>query len=329
MIDAFGFMIEKPVETESKIENANRRRFEKSEIHFGPIDAALVGMTVIWGLNFVVVKATFDEIAPFAFVAVRFAIAAILLILIVRVRQGGFVIPRRDWGRVALLGIIGTTIYQPLYISGLALTKASNSALILATTPAFIVLLNRFLLGERFMARGWLGIVLAFAGILLIVLSSGDLATDSSALRGDAIILAATMCWSFYSVLAAPLLKRYSSLALTALSTIWGTLPLVILCTPALLTQPWAKVSVGAWSGLLYSATFGIVIAYMIWNFGVQRIGGARTAIYNNLTPVVAALAAVVFLNESLSLLKIAGAVGIFGGLFLARTAHVVVEPEA
>ncbi len=79
---------------------------------------------------------------------------------------------------------------------------------------------------------------------------------------------------------------------------------------------------------MLYSALFAIVIAYIIWNLGIQRIGGARTAIYSNLTPVIATLAATFFLNEQLTPLKIIGAVIIFVGLYLARTAHIVLEPE-
>ncbi|MBI4670693.1 MAG: DMT family transporter [Chloroflexi bacterium] len=298
----------------------------ESKIVFGLTDAALIAMTVIWGLDFIVIKTTLSEISPFAFMAGRFVIAGTLLVLVVKWRQGGFGIPRADWGKVALLGIVGTTIYQPLFLNGLALTKASNSALILASTPAFIVLLNRFIRGERFTLRGWVGIALSFLGITLIVFSSGDLTLDSSALLGDVFILAATILWSLYSVLSAPLLKRYSSLSLTALSTLFGTIPLVILSIPALLAQPWPSVSPGGWSGLLYSAIFAIVVAYVIWNIGVQRIGGARTAMYNNLTPVIATLAATVFLSESLTVLKIAGAIVIFVGLYLARTANVVVS---
>jgi drug/metabolite transporter (DMT)-like permease len=78
----------------------------------------------------------------------------------------------------------------------------------------------------------------------------------------------------------------------------------------------------GAWAGLVYSAVFAIVVAYVIWNMGVQRIGGARTALYANLIPVVGAAAAAVFLNEPLTVLKVTGAAIIFAGLHLARTAR-------
>lgn len=141
-------------------------------------------MAVIWGLNFIVVKTTLSEITPIVFAALRFILAAVVLFVIVHFRQGGFHIPRAAWGRVALVGIIGTTLYQPLFINGLALTKASNSALILAGTPALIALLNRVLGRESLSRRGWIGISLSFAGIGLVVLSGGDLALDANSLTG-------------------------------------------------------------------------------------------------------------------------------------------------
>ncbi len=312
-----------PTSSQSKIEN------QKSKIAFGLTDLALLAMTVIWGLNIVVIKATLFELTPFAFAAIRFVLASALLFAIVRVRQGGFHIPRSVWARVAVAGIVGTTIYQPLFINGIGLTQASNSALILACTPAFVVLLNRALGRERLAGRGWVGIVLAFGGLALVVLSGGELALDGAAMRGNLMLLGAAFCWALYAILCAPLLKRYSSLSVTALSTIIGALPLIFISIPAVLDQDWTRLSLNGWGGVVYSSVFAIVVAFVIWNYGVQRLGGARTAVFNNLVPVVAAIAAAIFLNEALTPMKILGAVIIFIGLYLARTANTVIEPEA
>jgi drug/metabolite transporter (DMT)-like permease len=285
-------------------------------------------MTFIWGLNFVVVKTTFLEISPLAFMALRFLTASILFLVVVRISQQGFHIPRAAWGRVALLGILGTTIYQPLFLVGLSLSQASNSALILATTPAFVVLLNRFLYNERFAMRGWIGLALSFSGLALIIFSGGGVALGGSALLGNAMILGATICWSLFSVLSAPLLKRYSSLSVAALSTIMGTVPLLFISAPAVASQNWSQVTLSGWLGLIYSAGLAIVVAYILWNTGVKRIGSARTAIYNNLTPVIATFGAAVFLGEPLTIFKIVGAAIIFIGLYLSRTANLIIEPE-
>jgi drug/metabolite transporter (DMT)-like permease len=227
-----------------------------------------------------------------------------------------------------VLGLVGTTLYQPLFLTGFSMSQASNSALILATTPAFVVLINRFWHKERFARRGWLGLLLSFSGLGLIFVSGGDLALNSQGLLGDGLVLIAAICWSFYSVLSAPALKQYSSLSIAALSTVFGTIPLLLISIPALSAQDWSRVTLIGWLAVVYASVFAIVIAYILWNYGVKRIGSARTAIYNNLTPVIATFGAAVFLGEPLTPVKIVSAVIIFVGLYLARTANIVMEPE-
>lgn len=299
-----------------------------AKFQFGTTDLALLLMTLIWGLNFVVVKTTFLELDPFTFLTLRFLFASIFFLVVVYLVQKGFHIPRRAWVQVLLLGVVGTSLYQPLFMAGLSLSQASTSALILATTPAFVVLLNRIISRERFAARGWLGLLFSFSGLALIILSGGDFALHSRALWGDALVLTATICWSFYSVLSAPLLRRYSALSVAALSTIMGTVPLLFITAPAVAAQNWAQVTTSGWLGVLYSSVLAIGIAYILWNYGVKRIGSAHTAIYNNLTPVIATFGAAIFLGEPLTVFKIVGAVIIFAGLYLARTANIVMEPE-
>ena len=208
---------------------------QPSNVQFGTTDVALILMTVIWGMNFVIVKTMFSEVTPLAFVSIRFVLGAVLLFIVVRVREGGFQIPRAEWGRVAVVGIVGTALYQPIYITGLLYTKVSNAALIVACTPVLIVLLNRFLGRERFTARGWVGIVFCFVGIAVVVLSGGEVASGDQSWIGDLLLLVATCGWALYSVLAAPLLKKYSPLSVTALSIIFGTIPLVLFGLPAML----------------------------------------------------------------------------------------------
>lgn len=315
-------MAEKSTRTEP------RAAAQPARIQFGTTDLALVAMSLIWGFNFVVVKTTFLELSPFVFLALRFLFASIFFLVVVYLVQKGFHIPRRAWGKILVLGIVGTSLYQPLFMTGLSLSQASTSALILATTPAFVVFLNRIISRERFSARGWLGLLFSFTGLALIILSGADFVHDARALLGDGLVLAATVCWSFYSVLSAPLLKRYSALSVAALSTIMGTVPLLFITAPAVAAQNWSQVTTTGWLGVLYSSVFAIGIAYILWNYGVKRIGSAHTAIYNNLTPVIATFGAAIFLGEPLTVFKIVGAIVIFIGLYLARTANIVMEPE-
>ena len=290
----------------------------------GAIDAALLMMSIIWGINAVVVKATYAQIPPMAFMSIRFLVAGTLLLVVAMSVERSLAVRRRDWGLLVAAAMVGTGIYQPLFLNGLSMTTASNTALILAASPAFVALLNRLLGRELLSIRGWFGIALAFVGIALIVEGGGGVEFGSEIFFGDLLILLGTFLWACYAVLAAPLMRTYSPLRVTALTTAIGALPLILLGAPAVAALPPGQVQPSGWAGLLFSAVFAIVVAYIIWNSGVKKIGGARTALYNNLVPVIATIAAAIFLGETITPLKVIGAAVIFFGLHLARTAKVV-----
>ena len=291
---------------------------------FGAIDLALLMMTVIWGINAVVVKATYAQIPPMAFMAIRFLVAGALLLLVAWGVERSLAVRRRDWPLLVAAAMVGTGFYQPLFLTGLSMTTASNTSLIIAASPAFVALLNRMLGRELLAPRGWFGIALAFVGIVLIVEGGGGLEFGSQVFFGDLLILVGTFLWASYAVLAAPLMVTYSPLRVTALTTGIGALPLILLGLPAVAALPLHQVQLSGWAGLLYSAIFAIVIAYIIWNSGVKKIGGARTSLYSNLIPVIGTIAAAIVLGEAITPLKVIGAGVIFVGLHLARTAKVV-----
>jgi drug/metabolite transporter (DMT)-like permease len=291
--------------------------------HFGAIDVALLAMTVIWGLNAVVVKAIFVQMPPQVFMAVRFALAGALLLAVAYGVERSLAIRRRDLLLLLAAAMVGTGFYQPIFLYGLSLTSASNAVLIIAISPVFVALINHVLGRETLSPRAWAGIGLALAGVVLIVEGgAAGLHFDLQGLQGDALVLLSTFLWALYAVVAAPLVRVYTPLRVTALTTAIGALPLMLLGAPAVYAMDWTQVNGWGWAGLVYSAVFAIVVAYVIWNMGVQRIGGARTALYANLIPVVGAAAAAIFLNEPLTVLKVTGAAIIFAGLHLARTAR-------
>ncbi len=288
---------------------------------FGLIDLMLLGMAFIWGVNFSVVKVSLVEMSPLAFNSLRFTLASALTLGALRLVEGDIGFARKDWWRLLGLGIIGNTCYQLFFINGVNLTTAGNSSLILASTPIFVSIIGTIVGLERLGKRAWLGIFLSFLGIAAIVFCSGqDLSLAGGTTLGDLLILGAAMCWSVYTVLAKPFMERYSPLKMTALAMVSGTFFLDLCSVPAWLAQDWAAVSWKGWLGLAFSSSMGIALAYIIWNLGVGKVGGSRTAVYSNLVPVVALITAWLTLGERIFLLQIVGAIVIFVGIYLTRS---------
>ncbi|MDI7250730.1 MAG: DMT family transporter, partial [Bacillota bacterium] len=102
-------------------------------------------------------------------------------------------------------------------------------------------------------------------------------------------------------------LDRYSPLRVTALTMSAGTIPMILLSAPVLMAQDWGRVTATSWAALVYSYSVPIVVGYLIWSWGIQRIGSGRTAIYSNLSPLVASLLGWALLGERWSAPQVAG----------------------
>ncbi|MGB9881014.1 MAG: DMT family transporter, partial [Anaerolineae bacterium] len=230
-------------------------------------------------------------------------------------------IARRDWGLVLLLSFIGNLVYQILFINGLARSRASNTSLILSTSPIFVALVSTLTKTEKLSGRNWAGILLSFLGIFLLITGSNNVvAIDQRTLWGSVLVLCSTISWATYTVLLKCLVQRTSVIKATA----WimaATTPLLILAAlPDLLTQDWRTISLGSWLGLFYSSAIAIGIGYVIWNTGVQRVGSVRTAVYSYFTPVISVVVAWIFLGENMQPVQALGALGILLGVWLGRS---------
>lgn len=287
---------------------------------FSATDLMLIFMSVVWGLNFTAIKGALADFQPLTFNALRFGTSSLFLLGLLWLKERNIGIHRKDLVRFVILAIIGNTAYQLFFINGIALTTATNSALILATTPIFIILFGALLDVEKVTSRIVQGIILSFLGVVMIVLGAGNTLTFSNeSLLGDLLIVANPICWSIYTVLSKPMLKEYSPLKLTAVTMAIGAVPLVIVGAPTLGTQNWAAISINAWLGLGFSAFLAIGLGYVIWYTGVSRIGSARTSLYDNLVTVFAVAAAWILLSESMTIIQILGAVLVFVSLYVVR----------
>jgi drug/metabolite transporter (DMT)-like permease len=282
-------------------------------------DALLAVMVFFWGINFIVVKAAFAVFSPLGFNAVRFSLAAATIALVAALagarRPAAALFPR-----LALLGVIGNTFYQLCFIEGLARTRAGNAALIMAAIPVQTAVASHLVGHERLRARDVLGLGFSTAGIATIVLGGGAAVGFGETLTGDLLMLLGTVCWSAYTIGAKPMVDALGPIAATAGTMVLGAIPLVLVCLPAALAQDWDAVTPTAWGAVLFSAWGPLVVAYLIWYRGVQRLGSARTAMYSNFTPIVAVLAAWPLLGETPTLWQFLGGAGIFAGIGLTRT---------
>jgi drug/metabolite transporter (DMT)-like permease len=282
-------------------------------------DATLIAMAVIWGVNFSIVKFGTTLVDPLAYNGVRVSLAAVLLFTIVLLGKTPLP-PRKTMLALVGLGVLGNGVYQFFFVEGIAHSRAGDTALVVAASPAFIAIIGRARGVERVSRRGALGIALSIAGIGLVVLSTAQSSDGRASLFGDLLVLLGSLSWAVYTVLLKPYTDRVPGLQLAALTMSGGAATLLLVAAPAIARAPWGSMPALGWSALLYSGVFALGVAYYFWYRGVRVIGPTRTAMYSNLQPVIGVLMAWVLLHETPTVWQVVGAASIMSGLLLTRS---------
>jgi drug/metabolite transporter (DMT)-like permease len=285
------------------------------------VELGLLGVPIVWGVNYAVIKAALREFQPMAFNGLRFALATVTIALLLRHRGTSLRMPREGLWRLVLLGVLGNAIYQLLFIEGIARTTAANASLIMASSPMLVALLATALGRERLQVRGWFGVVLAVAGLTLVLSAQNRVGFTRVSLAGDLLILAGAATWALYTVLATGVMARTPSLSATLVTFLSGTPVLLLLAVPSFATQDWRRIGAMGWLGVAFSGIVAIGLAYLAWNTGLGAVGSTRTVVYSNLTPVVAAALAWVTLGERWNLAQVLGAAVVLVGIALTRSA--------
>lgn len=286
-------------------------------------DLALVAgvLTVgVWGINFAVQKAVFAVVLPSGFLFVRYllmpACAAALLLFMTRGRWPR--VPRADAWRLAGLGVLGHTVHVGMVTYGIHWSTAFSSALILACGPVFTLVILHLARIER-LARGQvLGVAVACAGVL-VFLSDKLLGRQWAATGGDLVVLLSASLFSYYTVMTKPLIQRHGSVTVMAYATLAGSVPLVLLCAWPAMQAPWASMDALHWFLLFWASLVSAFLGWLVWGWVNERRGVARTAPLMYLMPLVAGIAGWLFMGETFSAVKLAGAAITLAGVAWAQ----------
>ncbi|HKV39944.1 MAG TPA: DMT family transporter [Blastocatellia bacterium] len=307
--------IAKPIDDDGLASRGSR----SATTSFGSADLLLLLTTLIWGSNYVVIKYALEDILPINFTALRFAIASIVMLALMRASGRNLKLEPGDFWKLFALGIVSNVLYQVLFMEGMKRSRAGNASLILATVPIFTALIGRLRRSEFFTPRAVIGLILAFGGLALIVSAArtGHEAGDS--LVGHGLLLLGATCWATYTAATRRFVQTYGAIKATTVIMLCGTPVLLLVSMPGLIEQNWRAIRLVSWAGVLFSAFLAIALSYVIWNYGIHKIGSTRTSIYSNVTPAATLIVAWAALGEVPLPGQIAGAVIILVGVYLVR----------
>lgn len=283
----------------------------------------LVVTAVLWGGNAIAVKKVLTELSPLVLVVLRFAVFSSVLMIVCWFREGRRSIPsRRYLPTLMLMGLASTVLNNGLQFTGLVYSTAINCVVITSFGPAITGVLASVVLNEKMNGRQWAGVAISAAGVLVIASGgSWQMLSQLSFNWGDILFLLSCMGWSVYSIAGRRIMKEFSPMSTTAWSGGFGTLMMlgIVLLQGFDGSIPITGVN---WGWLAYTCFGSGLVAFTLWNIGVEAVGPNKASVFINLIPVSGIFLSVLLLDEKLGWFHGMGAIWIIGGVWLATRSH-------
>ncbi len=286
--------------------------------------ALVVLMLLIWGGNYVAAKLVFRSIPPNIVVCVRTIMAAVFIIPVYmwEVRKRPLVKTWPELRLLILLGIGGVTVNQVFWTLGVARTTVVHSAMIMTTTPLWVLLIAGLLGSERITAFKAVGMAIAMSGVVLLQIlraRGAAPAGQEATLLGDALVLGCALSMAALTAAAKVWKPLSGGIAISVVGYVGGAVLLGPLLPFASAGFDYTGIPAGAWLGLLYMSVMSSVVGYLIYCYALERMPASRLATFQYLQPVFASGLAVLILGERLGAGAVLAGAIILAGIFVAE----------
>lgn len=286
----------------------------------------LLLVPLFWGGAFGTTKHVLTELPPLTASALRFIIAGLLMLIWSGWRGELRLEPiKQNMFSLLALGATGVLLYNYFFATGMQYTTAVTGALVIVVNPVFTAFIASLFMGESRNWRTLMGVMLSLVGVSLVV-SKGDLSiiAGMSIGIGEKYLFGAVASWVAYTLIIKQATRNIESGLATSVSTVIGAL--MLLAVSFLNEGQWDKVlniSQQTMLEIVYLSVFATVVAFLLFNWGIQRIGATKASAYINLMPINALWIAVLLYGETISAYHLIGMSLTLAGVFITTQSKV------
>ena len=281
----------------------------------------LILANTLWATSYVAGKFILQDISVTMLNALRMCLASLFLIPLLLYKRKEIRLTWRDVPQLLLLALTGFVITKLLEYGGLALTTASDVALLISSESVFTAVFAWLLLRERFRLLHVGLMLIGLLGVYLIVERSfiPNIPSGGSVWRifGDLLVVLALLFEAFYTIRGKSLLAKHSPLLVVSAAIVGSTVFWLPLAGWEILSFGWHPLSMLGWMSLGWMALVTTVFGYLAWFQGLTKVDGSAAAITLFIQPLLGTALAVILLHEQLTPITILGGVLIVASVFL------------
>lgn len=281
----------------------------------------MFGTAMLMGSSYPFAKDVLAVMSPLLYSGSRYLVASLFLFAVMALMRKPLALPRRDWVPMILLSLIGVALFQACWGLAMARTAPSVGSIVMTTTTAFSAILA-WLGGRRLPNLGWVGIAIAFVGVVIVVNNSlTGITLSFGSLDGTLIWIVSAFAWALYVDRGAPYNRRLGALPVMAWTTLIGSLILLPLSLVFDSLDEFVRLDdrlLGFW---LYTAIFPVGVAFLGLTAGLDRLGVSRVMVYMYLIPVAGVGLSAAFFGDPLTAARVLGGLIVLAGVILTRVA--------
>ncbi len=277
---------------------------------------AIVTAVIFWGISYISTDICLEYMEPVTLAAIRCVIAALLLIIIWKIREPKSKINAKHIPRLIISGIIGIVCYFICEINGVKYTSPSVAAIILASIP-IISLIVQSISGREKMTGGKIaGVIISLAGVVLVMgIGIEDVKSNGETL-GYLFMLGAALSWVVFNYITYPLYQYYSPLTITTFQMIAGAIGIIPIFIITGERLPHINFIVSA--NVVFLAVFCSAVGILLYMYAFRTLGLLTTTLFINIQPLITVIASMVILKEFLSFNQIAGGLLVITAVYLS-----------
>lgn len=285
---------------------------------------AFFAIYVIWGSTYLLNKIAVTELPPFFLASIRFIIAGICIFIIAKILKVDISITKEQLKNTIIAGFLFLTFGNGVVVWALKYVDSGFAALEISAQPLVVLILMRIFQGKNISAMSYIGVVLGFIGIYLLV-SQKQLISQEGQITGMIMIFLCMISWAYGSLFVGKANLPSNYFVNTGYQMLTGGIMLAIasICFGETWTSPssWSRDVQWSMFGLII---FGSIMAFTAFNYLLKEVSPEKVATSTYVNPIIALILGWWILNEQITTQSILAAIVLLTGVYFINTKRVI-----